>query len=83
MYGQNVQSLNIMRFSLQRKISYINDITESKVTDVDILIDSISDVIISAGDNTLLRKSVKTKKKRVRKVDKNGMIGIVTRCIKN
>lgn len=72
-----------MRFSLQRKISYINDITESKVTDVDILIDSISDVIISAGDNTLLRKSVKTKKKRVRKVDKNGMIGIVTRCIKN
>ena len=74
LYGQNVQSLNIMRFLLssiiQRKISYINAITESNITDVDILIDNISDVIVSAGDMTLLRKSVKAKKKRVRKVDK-------------
>ena len=55
---------------IQRKISYINAITESNITDVDILIDNISDVIVSAGDMTLLRKSVKAKKKRVRKVDK-------------
>ena len=57
-------------FIIQRKISYINAITESNITDVDILIDNISDVIVSAGDMTLLRKSVKAKKKRVHKVDK-------------
>ena len=56
-----------------------NDVVSDNI-DVDAIVNSISDINVSADDMTLKRKSYRMKNKKPRKLIKNGMIGAVILC---
>ena len=55
---------------IHQKIINLQNFTVSDVQSVDNFIDAISDVIVSAGDMTLPRKTFKIKKKKSHKINK-------------
>ena len=55
---------------IQTKLTKLQNIKENNESDTDQLIDAITDVIVSAGDMTLTRKTFKRKKKKTHKLNK-------------
>ena len=69
--------------SIKEKIDRLNMITGQGDDDVDSLIQAVTDVIVSAGDMTLPRKTFKLKKKKTHKLHKNGMTKTAILCYGN
>ena len=62
------------------KIGMVKHDVVSANIDVNAIVNSISDIIVSADDMTLKRKSYRMENKKPRKLIRNGMIGAVILC---
>ena len=68
---------------IQQKLFSIDKQLKGGCMNVQSMIDEITDVVVLAGNKSLVRKSFKPTKSKIRKVNKNGTIKIVEVYLKN